>query len=174
FTPSSVRTYSQLALVEADVFDELQAVGNALGAHGFVNISCIRSEADGRRYYFEADMRPNAWVSSPRHRGDDPAQRIAAYFSEGRTLTHPPSIDPDLPEELAVPCFARVPLWHLAVNRSGIWKTMPEEGLLPIFLCVAELKTKDFFRNTLKPLVPAGLWSWLKACYERAKRKVMG
>ncbi|HSX10871.1 MAG TPA: hypothetical protein VLF94_04055, partial [Chlamydiales bacterium] len=84
FGPSSVRTYSPLSRVDEQVFRELAHIGKVLGAHGFVNMSCIESE--GRRFYFEADMRPNAWVEFPRFFSEDPAIRIRNWFLNKETL----------------------------------------------------------------------------------------
>ncbi|MBU6339202.1 MAG: ATP-grasp domain-containing protein [Rickettsiales bacterium] len=57
FGPSKLRLYKQLSVVDKEIFIEMKNLGKALGANGFVTISCI--EANNKRYFFEADMRPN-------------------------------------------------------------------------------------------------------------------
>lgn len=66
YGPSCLRTYFPLSLVNQAIFQELEILGKALGAHGFVNISCIDASDGTGRYFFEADMRPNVWSEFPR------------------------------------------------------------------------------------------------------------
>ncbi len=174
FAPTAVRTYTQLAKVGEEIFEDVRAIGRATGADGFVNLSCILSEADGLHYYFEADMRPNAWVNAPRHFGDDPARRIAGYFSEARVMTYPQPLDPAFPERITVPCFPRIGLWELATNRYGAWRVLPEESASVVLFTLAELKFKDFARSCIRPLVPSGLWSRLKRSYDVTFRRAVG
>ncbi len=60
FGPSVLRTYHASSAVEHAVFDELAALGRALGFNGFVNITCMDAADGSGRHYIEADMRPNA------------------------------------------------------------------------------------------------------------------
>lgn len=172
FSPSSLRTYSQLGRVEQDVFEEMHALGRATGADGFVNIVCMLSNADHRRYFIEADMRPNAWVNAPRHLGDDPAFRIASYFVNGEVFTERPPVNPGFPDELVVPSSTRLPLWELVINRYGSWACLPQESAFAVFLVLAEPKMKEVARAFIKPLVSAGLWSRFKKTYDTAFRKL--
>jgi hypothetical protein len=48
--PSNVRTYTQLGHLDQKIFAELQAVGKALGADGFANITAIWSKSNQERY----------------------------------------------------------------------------------------------------------------------------
>ena len=80
FGASALRTYVQIAHLKKEIFDELDLLGMALGANGFVNIACIQSDHDQKRYFIEADMRPNAWVDFSKYFGDDPAVQIKNFF----------------------------------------------------------------------------------------------
>jgi ligand-binding SRPBCC domain-containing protein len=48
-------------------------------AHGFVNIGYIETK-NNKRYFFEADMRPNAWINYSRFIHNDLAIKIKHYF----------------------------------------------------------------------------------------------
>ncbi|MGA3303395.1 MAG: ATP-grasp domain-containing protein [Methylovirgula sp.] len=87
FAGSVLRRYFCLDDLDADCFEGIEKLGKALGANGFVNISCLRAKRDGNLYFFEADMRPNVWVEYPKFIGEDPAPRIADYFLKGITLS---------------------------------------------------------------------------------------
>ena len=130
FSPQPVRNYLQLASVEKIVFDELDRLGKALGAHGFANISCIHSDQDQKLYFIEADMRPNAWINFPRYFGDDSAIRIANYFTSGQVLEYPCKIDKRFPEKTILPLFLRLNLWEIILNRYGVWRYIPERSTI--------------------------------------------
>ncbi|SCX87899.1 Carbamoylphosphate synthase large subunit [Nitrosospira sp. Nsp13] len=126
FGPTTVRRYIQLSLLEQRVFDDLGLLGSALGAHGFVNISSIRSNIDGNLYFFEADMRPNLWLAHPRYFGDDPARVIRTHFLTGATLEQPYPFDVRYPPEILLPHALRIGLGDLLLNRYQVWKHLPE------------------------------------------------
>ena len=126
FGPSLVRRYVQLSLLEQKVFDDLRLLGSALGAHGFVNISSIRSSLDGRLYFFEADMRPNLWLAHPHYFGDDPAVAIRNHFLTGATLAQPYPFDARYPREILLSHALRIGLGDLLLNRYQVWKHLPE------------------------------------------------
>lgn len=86
FGPSKQRSYYTLESISKDIFEELASLGIALSAHGFCNIACIQCAESGKRYYFEADMRPNDWVNYAKYIDDDPAKRIREYFEQRNTL----------------------------------------------------------------------------------------
>ena len=46
FGASVLKTYVKIAHLQKDIFDELNLLGKALGANGFVNIACIQSDHD--------------------------------------------------------------------------------------------------------------------------------
>ena len=147
FSPQSVRSYLQLASIEKIVFDELGRLGRALGANGFVNISCIHSDQDRKLYFIEADMRPNAWINFPRYFGDDPAIQISNYFTSGKVLEYPCKIDKRFPERIILPLFLRLNLWEIISNRYGVWRYIPERNTIArylIFKKVRELVSSVF------------------------------
>ena len=93
FGPTSVRSYQQIASLEPQVSAELRLIGKALGSHGFTSIGCLHSEQDNKRYYFEADMRPNLWIDQPRYLGEDWARIIHRHFADGKAARQPRSFD---------------------------------------------------------------------------------
>lgn len=145
FGTSSVRTYKQLALVEKQIFLELENLGKALGANGFVTISCIIS--DNKRYFIEADMRESAWVEFAKFIGDDPAIRIAQWFSNKQTLTYPYPINKNYPEQLTLPYFIRLSIQEILFNRYNVWKYMPWEDLPALI----DLLGNKIYHNIFKP-----------------------
>ncbi|MEO6395086.1 MAG: hypothetical protein ABIO40_04170 [Devosia sp.] len=78
--PSVYRQYVTHPERDAGLIAALQRIGRALDADGFVSLSAIRAKADGRLYFFEADMRPTTWVEHPKYFGADPAISIAAAY----------------------------------------------------------------------------------------------
>ncbi len=129
FGPSSLRQYSQIGSLDTKIHAELSALGLALGAHGFANIACIVSHADQEHYYFEADLRPNAWVNHPRLFGDDPAKYIRTYFIDGTVMDELPPVNVQHPEQILMPYLPRLHAWEIICNRYGAWKYLREDPL---------------------------------------------
>jgi hypothetical protein len=129
FSPSSRRRYRQLSEVPAEVFDELQAIGHALGLNGFANLACLLSQRDGKRYYFEADTRPIIWSDYTKYIGNDLALAIRNYFQSGTTLHHPVTRNTDYPATMHMVCPQRMPVHQLLLNRHQSWKWFCREGL---------------------------------------------
>ena len=129
FSPSSRRRYRQLSEVPAEVFDELQAIGHALGLNGFANLACLLSQRDGKRYYFEADTRPIIWSDYTKYIGNDLALAIRNYFQSGTTLHHPVTRNTDYPATMHMVCPQRMPVHQLLLNRHQSWKWFRREGL---------------------------------------------
>jgi hypothetical protein len=129
FSPSCVREFSTRAHLDAGLVDELTRLGAALGAHGFANISCIECAADGKRYYFEADMRSTVWADYPRHFGDDPARRIQDHFASGQTLDTLGPRDPTEPVHVTLAYPLRLRLWEVLTNRYACWRVWPDDAL---------------------------------------------
>ena len=166
FSPSALRLYSQLSNIECGVFDDLRRLGVALGANGFVNISCIRSSADSLPYFIEADMRPNVWVNYPKYFGDDPAIAISKYFSTGEVISHPYPVHKNFPSQMILPYFSRIKLWELSLNKYKSWSFIPDTSLYLILLAPLNKSMKNVARRFLKPAVPDGLWLMMKRAYE--------
>jgi hypothetical protein len=122
FGPSKLREYTQTGALDVKVFDELQALGIALGANGFVNISLLVAHADKKRYFIEADMRPTTWIDFPKYFGDAPAQKIKDYFANGKLPVRQGHRDPGYAEKIILPYFLRMELWELVTNRFQVWR----------------------------------------------------
>jgi hypothetical protein len=122
---SAVRRYLPPSLVDGSTFDELQALGRALGANGFVSISCIEAADGSGRYFFEADMRPTVWVDVARLYGDDVAAPIRAWFERGEVLQKEGLRQSGSGRAVRVAHFQRLKVWEILLNRYGVWRTMP-------------------------------------------------
>ncbi len=122
FGVSTLRRYYPLPLVDEKAFDELRMLGHALGADGFVNISCIDAEDGSGRYYIEADMRPNVWVDFSRYFGEDAAKRIREGVYSRTWLTKDCLHAPAKCEPVEIPYFLRLQWWELVLNRYRVWK----------------------------------------------------
>jgi hypothetical protein len=173
YGPSSLRLYSQLGTIDPAIFDEMRRLGRAIGGHGFTNVSVIQGD-DGHRYYFEADMRANAWVNAPRFFGDDPATRISRYFSNGETMAGLGPVHPEFPDTILIPYFSRIRLWELAINRYRSWSYLPDTDTFSVVFSVVNEEIKNMTRALVKPLVPDQLWQNLKRAYGTMVRKLMG
>ncbi|MEA9602773.1 ATP-grasp domain-containing protein [Polynucleobacter sp. MG-28-Ekke-A2] len=172
FGPSSVRSYQQLAIVNREVFEELRRLGMALSAHGFVNISVMHSIKDGKRYYFEADMRPNVWVDYGKYIGNDAAIAISEYFTNGQTLNCPPVRNPQYPQTLLIPYILRLSFWELLLNKYKCWDYI--EGWSQLFLQIPSRIDSVFTALSIrfiKPRVSSSVWSKLKYLHSQV---VMG
>lgn len=154
FGPSSLRIYNQLGIVDKQVFSEIENLGKALGANGFVTISCIQSHDDNKRYFIEADMRNNIWAESTRFIGDDPAIKIYDWFTSKKTLQYPQLINKKYPIQKVLSHFLRLTPLEILCNRYSIWKYMPwEDRELLIELLRNKIITnryKIFFGNARK------------------------
>ena len=129
FSPSVVRQYLTRHSIDPSIVDELNELGRALGLNGFVNINCILSIQDGKRYYFEADVRPNVWVNFPYYLNDDPAKALNAFFQSGKlmSLANFPS-DGKL-TQLQMPYMFRLPFLAIILNKYGVWRYSKEYPL---------------------------------------------
>jgi len=168
FGPSSVRSYQQLAMVDGEVFDELRTLGMVLSAHGFVNISAVHSIKDGRRYYFEADMRPNVWVDYGKCIGNDAAIAINKYFTYGQVMAYPQIINPSYPKTLLIPHISRLSFLDLLLNKYCCWHYI--EGYPHIFLQIISKIDRgiiEFSIHLIKPRVSSSVWSKLKCLHSQ-------
>lgn len=173
FGASALRTYVQIAHLQKDIFDELALLGKALGANGFVNIACIQSDHDQKRYFIEADMRPNAWVDFSKYFGDDLAVQINNFFSNRNTFQHPCPINPAYPDNILLPYFSRIKLWELAINRYCVWRYIPNKDHLVIVLYLIIRKIKTMVIKKFKPLMPEKYWIRLKCVYQKSRNSIL-
>lgn len=115
FGPSAARRYWTRPETDAALVEALGRLGRALDADGFANITTIRAHADGRYYFIEADMRPNAWIDYPKHFGADPAVAIAAAFGLPPVAPRPHATP--VPEHLVMAYLPRLTLREILANR---------------------------------------------------------
>lgn len=157
--PSSVRHYAQLATVPAEVFELLRKLGQVLGAHGFVNTTCLRDRESGQHFLIEADMRANTWVDYARYLGDDPAIAIRQYFDSGRTLTNPQPFRVDYPKQLVVPYVYRLTAKEILTNRYRVWDFCRDVGKREL---VIERIFKPLVCEHIKPWISSAHWEQLQ------------
>ena len=122
FGPSSVRRYTQIGALRAPIYQELNALGHILGANGFANVTCIECASTGKRYYIEADMRPNVWVDYGKYVGNDAAAYFKNYFEAGKVMSKPPKVNSLFPISRLVPFVARLSIGEIIVNRYSAWE----------------------------------------------------
>ncbi|MDX2083220.1 MAG: hypothetical protein SFV53_04465 [Rickettsiales bacterium] len=128
FGPSKLRTYKKLENHDAELFYEMQRLGLAIGASGFVNISAIKSEIDGKIYFIEADMRPNVWVDFTKFIDDDLAPKISRWFKYGEMMKFSAASNIKSVKILA-PQFIRMAIWEILLNRYQVWRFMSSSDL---------------------------------------------
>lgn len=124
FGPSVVRLYRQLGSVNKEIFLEMEKLGEALDANGFVTISCIET-IDKKRYFIEADMRPNSWIEFPKFIGNDPAIAVSNWFLKKEILAYPQKLNPKYSSEIILPYFNRMTMSEILFNRYKVWKYLP-------------------------------------------------
>jgi hypothetical protein len=170
FGPTIVRTYYPSALVDPAVFGELGALARALGAHGFANISLIDAADGSGRYYFECDMRPNAWADFAPYFGEDPADRIRAWFAERTPLTREAAVaTSNRKAPLTIPHFLRLSFFELATNYRGVWRYVPLEDA-PLIRALLLGRIIDlFYRSGARDLVPEPVRRGLKRAYKAVR-----
>lgn len=184
FGPSSFREYTQIGVLPSNVFQQLQELGTALGANGFVNATSIECSETNRRYIFEADMRPNVWVDYGRFLGNDAALSFYSYFNDGKKLTLPLPIFSNYPLACKLPYLRRLSLCDLMINRYSCWKRIDSFDVLyelfinrlttnslTSFCCSipyrVDLAIRIFLSKHLKPLLPASLWKKCSTFYRK-------
>ncbi|PJB10380.1 MAG: hypothetical protein CO120_05020, partial [Gammaproteobacteria bacterium CG_4_9_14_3_um_filter_38_9] len=96
--PSVIKKYRRPTEKDLPVFEKVCALGEALGADGFVNLTWIESDHDATLFFIEADMRPNVWVEYAKYFLEDPAEKIKRYFKSGASLTKNTFIETAGPE----------------------------------------------------------------------------
>ncbi len=148
FGPSVLRQYLQLGIVEKELLLEMSDLGRALGADGFVTISCMHSNLDNKRYFIEADMRPNVWVEFSRFFGDDPAIRISRWFSNKEFMTKLPEINLKYPKKMLLPYFYRMSKGDILCNRYKVFKYLPlDDFKLLLKMLYIRLEIKQYIKK---------------------------
>ncbi len=167
YGPSCLREYVQLSNVDSAVYAELQSLGIALGAHGFVNVAAICSDLDGKRYYFEADMRPIAWADYGKFIGNDAAVALREYFYN-KNLSFPPAENPNYPASLLIPYYKRLTFFELLTNRFDCWDFLPEnKTILNVILTSGLNKSATFAGSYLRPWMPNHVWLTARLFYRK-------
>jgi hypothetical protein len=126
FGPSSLRTYYGSEKYNAEVIGELKLIGNKLKIHGFTNISLINSR--NKNYYFEVDVRPNAWINHGYFIGHDCANVLRRYFVEGEQVYKDEMLVPKIGRKYLLPHYLRLNLFELLINRYRVWSCIPKCG----------------------------------------------
>ncbi len=130
FGPSRLRTYEQLGCIDESIFLQVKKICEVLGANGFVNMSAIKCAESGKLYFFEADMRPTAWVDFGRFIGSDRAVKISNWIHSGETLESLPAINENYPLKLLSPLFIRMPFLEILCNCHGVWKFTSRDEII--------------------------------------------
>lgn len=164
FGVSVLRRYHQLGTLDSQLFNDLKLLGEALGADGFVNIAIIECNHGGGRYFFEADMRPNAWVNYPRFLGDDPAIKINDYFNSGKQCIYPYKLNTYFPTTKVLPFPPRLKFWDILLNRH---ECLSYISFRLMFLEYRARIPRSLLRvlavKYIKPITPPTLWLALKS-----------
>ena len=150
FSPSVLRHYHQTGSIDPSVQQELEDIGRALGADGFANISCILTERN-ERYYFEADMRPTAWVAHSSYFGDALPSKIRNFLMDGTRPACLTTLDERYPATMNMPLFIRMKPWEILINRYSVWKYIYFDSAVGR---IYRRSLTGFLRNalTLKPV----------------------
>lgn len=142
FGPSVVRDYVLPQDTNQKIIRELQKIGNALGANGFVNISCV--EREGEMYFFEADMRPNVWQDFTSYIHTDPAKNIRNWFQNNTCIkAEDYSTTAKNTRHKRLPYFLRLKKTELLRNRYQCWSYIPlHDRKLVAYLLLNHLITR--------------------------------
>ena len=112
-----------------EVVAEVDLLGRVLGIDGFANVTALL-DGEGRRWYIEADTRPNVWSTRGAEVGDDPIPRLRAH-REGRR--GPMMIGDDLGEFDAA-YFPRLSAEDIAADRFGVLGQIPADDPVARYL----------------------------------------
>lgn len=186
YGPSSVRRFTQIGFLSKDIYEELQHLGTALGANGFVNITCIECSITNKRFYIEADMRPNIWIDKGKYIGLDPSVAISNFFLRGSVLIYPQAINQSYPLTRLIAHIDRLEIWEILINRYQSWENFSSTlGLISycknrlllsnkkrykIIFYKLDLKIRLFFSRFIKPLIPEIIWRIASSVYRKIFR----
>ena len=171
--PSNLRSYTQLGNLDSKIFSELSALGKALGANGFTNITAIDCAQDQRRYFIEADMRPNAWVDYAKYIGNDIAPAIRAYFERGQTLQFPQAQNPQYPQTILIPHVSRIAFWEILINRYGVWQFATLAQLLRRVIGHPMSMVSAFAHKHIQPHLPQSTWEYSQRILKTLKLRIL-
>ena len=164
FGPSWLRNYTQLAKAPPQILQELQNIGEVLGANGFINMSCIKSYQDNMHYFFEADMRPTVWITYGQYLGNDPVYAINNYFKNGKTLEKIPIINNKFPEKLLIPYIFRMKRIQVLFNKCNVFKycdDFTKQDIINFFLQGLISSFKKNIVIFLKPHINSIIWNFI-------------
>lgn len=167
YGPSKEKVYYSLNSIDSRISAELSALGKALSAHGFCNITCIECSSTKKRYYFEADMRPNDWINYPQHMRDDFALRVREYFINGSVFDTNSISGESTPIEYFFANPSRMNVVELLTNRYN-WLTYSNlPSLLLHWLSLLRFNPWESFKvlavKYIKPRVHRRVWGILKS-----------
>lgn len=169
---SKVRRYTQLSHVDPAVFPELQALGRAVGAHGFSNVTAILSETDGQRYYVECDLRPTVWADHGRLTGNDAAPAFRNWFLHRQPMKWPQPHDNTFPATNTIPFLGNLSAWELLTNRYHARDFTTPDATLCDHLKARPLPWLASLARKTQSLIPHPLWNRLRSFYARKRRFV--
>jgi len=168
YGPSSVRTYRQIGVFGDSLYDELQKIGETLGANGFANITAIHSAENNLRYYIEADMRPTAWIFIGKYIGFDLSDCIRRYYEHGEILGAPLRINNKFPLSIVLPLFFRLNSMDIILNKYNVWKYIycTGSGYVSIYL---SSRIYPYVVTTLEKILPDYLYLQVKKAYKNVR-----
>lgn len=183
YGPSSVRKFTQIGFLSIDIYEELQHLGAALGANGFVNITCIECSITNKRFYIEADMRPNIWIDKGKYIGLDPSVAISNFFLRGTVLSYPQALNQSYPLTRLIAHIDRLRIWEILINKYQSWENFSSTlGLITyckkrlllsnkkrykIFLYKLDLQLRLFCSGFIKPLISERAWRIASSAYRK-------
>lgn len=131
FGPSSLRTYYDSQHYSQSMINELKLIGEMYKIHGFTNVSLIN--ASGKNYFFEVDVRPNAWINHGKFIGHDCAEVLQKCFSSQKLIYSDEMLMPKINRCYLLPHYLRINLFELLLNRYKVWSYIPQSGWFYIY-----------------------------------------
>ena len=165
FGPSILKVFNKGASSKGRVILELSSIGRALGLHGFTNVGFIESSQDGKRYYFEVDVRPNDWINYPSYYGDDPAINIKNYLTK-KLFLRPSDANESIDEIYLFANPSRLNFYELITNKY-CWITYSSfyslsMHKLSLFIFNPIEKFKILMVQYVKPKISNEIWAAAK------------
>ena len=145
FGPSSLRIYYSREKYTKKIVNELKKIGEIYKIHGFTNIGLISS--NGGNYYFEVDIRPNAWINHGFFIGHDCADVLQAYFVGGKSKYSDEGLIPKISQHYLLPHYMRINLFELLLNSFKAWSYIPQYGWHYIYYHKKRMFKKKMKKN---------------------------